>query len=126
MSEKPTDGSPIMINQVTVKRGNSVDQDIDNLMGCYFEEINGHPNQYHFFSKLDNHIPTAPDILTSGTDFKFIRAGMLWTVTQFTIGLGKASGSWENPRHLKSGDDDGSFQAQSGAGEGSSAASAYV
>lgn len=129
MSDNPTPGSPITINDVKVKRGNSVDQDINNLMGCYFQEINGQPNEYHFFSKTDNHIPTVPDNLTSGTDFQFIRAGMLWHVTQFTIGLGLANGNWENPRHRKTGDDDGSFQAQSGAAQddeaSASSAAAY-
>lgn len=124
MSYNQTTGSPITINTVTVKKGKDPTKDSANLMRCYFEELEDHPNEYRFYSTEDNHIPTSPENLISGTDFRFIRAGMLWEVTEFNIGQGAASGNWANPRGEKGGDDDGSFQAQSGAGADSSAATA--
>jgi hypothetical protein len=125
---------PITINSVIVKKGDPVsgDKDIDNLMYCSFQLVEGQFDKYRFYGSGGDHIPTVPEDLTSGTDFVFIRAGMLWEVTQFLIvkdvlGL-KATGHWANPRHPKVGDDDGSFQAQSGGGaeEIPSAATAYV
>lgn len=120
MSDNP---SQITINHVHIRNGEP--KDSANLMGCYFEEV-GQSNEWRLYSKLGDHIPTIPDNLTSGTNFEFIRVGMLWNVTEFKIGLGVARGDWANPRHERSGDDDGSFQAQSGVGaeEGSSAATA--
>ena len=116
MSDNPIN-SPITINSVIVKKGgpNSGDKDIDNLMHCFFEEV-GQSNKYRFYSSTGDHIPTIPEELTSGEDFQFIRTGMLWKVWDFVIGNGQGSGNWENARHPKAGDDDGSFQAQSGGG----------
>ena len=96
----------------TVHGGNNRDK-ID-LETCYFEQV-GNTGDYQFFEAGDNHtIPTAPLLLQNGSDFQFIRGGVLWTVTEFYIDPERAHGRWNNTRSRPTSDDDGSFQAQAG------------
>jgi hypothetical protein len=89
-------------------------RDKADLESCYFEQV-GNPGVYRLFENGDDHsIPTAPSLLRSGTDFQFIRGGVMWTVTEFFIDPLKAHGHWQNTRPRPTGDDDGSFQAQAG------------
>lgn len=103
--------------------------DTANLMGCYFEASQNSPDVYLFFGDGGNHIPTIPEFLIVGTPgFQFIRAGILWTVSEFVIDTSdpsneKANGHWSNPRNPSKGDDDGHFQAQSGPGPAEEVAS---
>jgi len=111
MSDNPT--GPITIDKVWLKRGGPVDD--HNLMGCYFEEVN--PDNYHFYSKKRNLIPTIPDVITTATtDFQFIRDGVLWTVNPFHLDPTLANGHWSNSRGTD--DDDGDFHASAGPGAG--------
>lgn len=111
MSKESIEDPKIMIWDV--EGGDSADK--ENLMHCYFEA--GSLDIYQFFSGKGDLIPTIPEFLLADTPaFQFIRAGMLWTVSEFEIDqrTEKAHGRWRNPRHPARGDDDGHFQAQSG------------
>lgn len=89
-------------------------RDKADLESCYFEQV-GKPGDYRLFEDGDGHtIPTAPSILRSGSNFHFVRGGVLWTVTEFFIDTQSAKGLWSNTRSRSTGDDDGSFQAQAG------------
>lgn len=114
MSDVPTESPKIRIKEVD----GGTDVDRANLLGCYFQS-QGSPDIYQFFGVSDNHIPTIPEFLVDNTPgFQFIRAGMLWTVSEFDIDQinETADGRWSNPRNPLMGDDDGHFHAQSGPG----------
>jgi hypothetical protein len=109
-----------------VENGDASDR--ENLMGCFFEAQTG-TDVYEFFTRGGEHIQTIPEFLTTDTPgFQFIRAGILWTVSDFSIDQTQtpqtASGTWRNPRNPVRGDDDGTFQAQSGGGVEQNASSA--
>lgn len=110
-----------------VDGGSPVDQ--ENLMGCYFEASDSN-DTFQFFGAGGHYISTIPEFITVGTPgFQFIRAGMLWTVSELHIDLVNSvmKGRWDNPRRPMAGDDDGHFQAHAGGGGGTveeSAASA--
>jgi hypothetical protein len=98
------------------------DHDLTNLTSCYFQQVGG-PGDYQLFQRgNDEPIPTAPSSLRSGTDFQFVRGGVVWTITKFEIGSAKASGNWFNTRRVEA--DEGTFQAQAGPVGEESAASA--
>lgn len=101
----------IKIRQVT--GGSPVQQ--DDLKGCRFKTT-GTSGQYLFYDKNDDEITTDPSPLTTGTDFSFTLDSINWSVTEFQISgnddNGSASGSWSTPPE----EDEGSFQAQAGAG----------
>ena len=89
-------------------------RDKTDLESCYFEQV-GNPGIYRLFEAGDDHsVPTAPSLLQSGTNFQFIRGGVLWTVTEFHIDSQSAHGRWNNTRSRPVSDEDGSFQAQAG------------
>jgi len=97
-----------------VEGGTSVD--VGNLMDCYFE-AQASPDSYQFFGSGGDHIPTIPEFLADDSPgFQFIRAGMLWTISNFEIDqrTETAKGNWRNPRRPAKGDDDGQFQARAG------------
>jgi hypothetical protein len=102
-------------------RGGS-NRDLTNLTSCYFQQVGG-PGDYQLFQRGNNlQIPTAPAPLRSGTDFQFVRGGVVWTITKFEIDSVRASGNWFNTRDTER--EDGSFQAQAGPGVEESTASA--
>jgi hypothetical protein len=119
--EKTMSDDPIKIKITKVFGGD--DSDKNELKDCYFT-LSDVPGNYHFHGKHDNPIATIPEVLTSDSDFQFIRAGMLWTVSEFHVDPVKetAHGHWNNPRHVD--DDDGEFHAQAGPGAEETASSA--
>ena len=122
MSDDPINNPKITIH--FVEGGNPADK--GNLMDCYFL-AQASPDSYQFFGNGGNHIATIPEFLAVDTPgFQFIRAGMLWTVSQFEIDQRNETGSgrWRNPRNPSKGDDDGHFQAQAGGGPGQSTSAA--
>lgn len=89
------------------------DRDSNNLMGCYFQQVNT-PGHFGLFEPGDDHrIPTVPEEI-DGDQFQFVRGGTLWTVTEFIVDelTNKARAHWSNGRGVE--DDDGTFQAQAG------------
>lgn len=122
MSDDPINNRKIIIH--LVEGGSSSDK--GNLMDCYFL-AQASPDSYQFFGSGDDHIATIPEFLAvDSPGFQFIRAGMLWTVSDFEIDqrTETASGRWRNPRRPARGDDDGSFQARAGGAIEESASSA--
>jgi len=122
MSDDPINNQKITIH--VVEGGTSADQ--GNLMDCYFE-AQASPDSYQFFGNGGNHIATIPEFLAVDTPgFQFIRAGMLWTISDFEIDQRseKASGHWRNPRRPMKSDDDGQFQARAGGSLGGEASAA--
>ena len=122
MSDDPTNNGKIIIHFVA--GGSSADK--GNLMDCYFQ-AQASPDSYQFFGSGNDHIATIPEFLAPDSPgFQFIRAGMLWTISNFEIDqkAETASGSWRNPRRPAKGDDDGSFQARAGGAVEESASSA--
>jgi len=122
MSDDPINNPKIIIH--FVEGGNPADK--GNLMDCYFL-AQASPDSYQFFGSGGDHIPTIPEFLAiDSPGFQFIRAGMLWTVSDFEIDQRNETGSgrWRNPRRPSTGDDDGHFQAQAGGGPGQSASAA--
>ena len=113
MSYDPENASEAVESKIkvhTVKGGG--DQDKSDLTSCYFEQL-GNPAEYALYEIGDDHvIPTTPSELRNGTNFQFIRGGVLWTVTDFHIDPLHARGRWFNTRDAAQ--DDGSFQAQAG------------
>ncbi len=102
--------------------------DKDDLMGCYFESIDGSPDAFGLYAPGGFPIPTKPQFLVYGQDFMFIRGGFLWRVSDFKIDQECGSGTWRNDDFESSrSDDEGTFTAQAGGGAvEESAASAGV
>ena len=111
----------IIINSVT--GGKQVDA--DSLMGCYFQNVEDSPDAFSLHVPSGCPIPTKPQFLRSGEDFKFIRGGFLWTITGFSIYLSCVSATWNNTDRDPA-QDEGTFTGQAGGGTAESAASAGV
>lgn len=111
----------IIINSVT--GGKQVDW--DSLMGCYFQNVEDSPDAFSLHVPSGCPIPTKPQFLSNGEDFKFIRGGFLWSITGFQIDLNNVSGTWNNTDRDPA-QDEGTFTGQAGGGVGESAASANV
>lgn len=111
----------IIIDCVT--GGNQVDTDV--LMGCYFQNVEDSPDAFSLHVPSGCPLPTKPQFLRNGEDFKFIRGGFLWSISGFEINLNTVSGSWNNTDRDPA-QDDGTFTGQAGGGVPESAASAGV
>jgi len=99
----------------------------NELKKLYFQEnVTVAGNQYNLYdsSNHDELIHTHPLNLTNGTDFSFDYDDLHWEITDFTIAetatIGIAGGNWMAKSKSERGDDDatgdesGTFQAQSG------------
>ena len=108
----------------TVEGGSLRDQQA--LMRNYFMAT-GVNDTYQFFTPSGELIPTTPVVVATGVEFSFFlreTPGVIWTIADFHVDGEHARGNWTNTAQTEA--EDGSFQAQSGAGaeESSSAATA--
>ena len=108
----------------TVLGGSLRDQQA--LMRNYFMATSVN-DTYQFFTPNGELIPTTPVVVGTGVDFSFFLRDMprvIWTIKDFHVEGEHARGNWTNTDQTEA--EEGSFQAQSGAGaeEGSSAATA--
>ena len=96
--------------------------DKDDLLGCYFQNVEGSPDLFSLHVPGGCPLPTKPQFLRYGQDFSFFRGNYFWTVTEFKIDERAASGTWHNDDFESSrADDDGTFTAQAGGGTVTSA-----
>ena len=94
-------------------------------MGCYFQNVDDSPDAFSLHVPSGCPLPTKPQFLRSGEDFKFIRGGFLWSITGFEINLETVCGNWNNTDRDPA-QDDGTFTGQAGGGVPESVASASV
>ena len=99
--------------------------DTNDLMGCYFQNVEGSPDLYSFHVPGGCLLPTKPQFLRFGQNFSFFRGNFFWTISEFKIDENTASGNWHNNDFESSrADDEGTFTAQAGGGVPESATSA--
>ena len=118
MANKPQ----IPIKKVHTDNGGD---DGNDLLNCYFEEVDGDPKHFNFYEEDGTQIITKVDGIVSPVskhvDFTFELDGLFWTVTNFHISEGNldARGHWSaSDKPPDGGEEDGTetgtFQAQGG------------
>lgn len=88
----------------------------EELMSLYFQETSANSHKFRLF-KGEHHIPTEPEVLSSGDEFRFGYNELEWKVTKFFISEKtlKAHGHWHSkPENTGDNPESGTFQAQGG------------
>lgn len=83
----------------------------DDLKGCYFQKADPPSDTYNFFSK--NNRPLLSGITPDST-FEFILHQQTWKLTVGHIHPDDTRGTWKDLTGRDGGENDGTYQAQSG------------